>query len=67
LKVSNSIIEALFSKVPVITNKFGVSQKQAADSIYIDPTKPDELSDQINILLNNPDLRASISAKGLNL
>jgi hypothetical protein len=34
------------------------------DSIYIDPTKPDELSDQINILLNNPDLRASISAKG---
>jgi hypothetical protein len=40
------------------------SQAGGPDSIYIDPTKPDELSDQINILLNNPDLRASISAKG---
>jgi glycosyltransferase involved in cell wall biosynthesis len=67
LKVPNSIIEALFSKVPVITNKLAFSRRGGPDSIYIDPTKPDELSDQINILLNNPDLRASISAKGLNL
>jgi glycosyltransferase involved in cell wall biosynthesis len=59
------IIEALYSKVPVITNKFGVFPEAGGpDSLYVDPAKPDQLSAQINILLNNPDLRASISAKG---
>jgi glycosyltransferase involved in cell wall biosynthesis len=48
----------------VITTIWRFPEAGGLDSIYIDPTKPDELSDQINILLNNPDLRASISAKG---
>ena len=51
------IIEALYSKVPVITNKFGVFPEAAGpNSIYIDPNNPKELEEKINLLINNSNL-----------
>lgn len=59
------VIEALYSKTPVITNKFGVFPEAGGpDSIYVDPNNPAELESKINLLLNDPSLRASISDKG---
>ena len=60
------IIEALYSKVPVITNKYGVFPEAGGpNSIYIDPEDPEELATQINLLLKSPELRSSIAEKGL--
>tara|TARA_R110002126_G_scaffold33525_7_gene105057 strand:+ start:3193 stop:4320 length:1128 start_codon:yes stop_codon:yes gene_type:complete len=59
------IIEALFSKVPVITNKFGVFPEAGGpDSIYIDPSNAAELESEIKLLLNDANLRTTISKKG---
>ena len=59
------IIEALYSKVPVITNKFGVFPEAAGpNSIYIDPNNPKELEEKINLLINNSNLRKEIAEKG---
>ncbi len=59
------IIEALYSKVPVITNKYGVFPEAGGpNSIYIDPENVAELEQQINLLLLNPNLRKEIVNKG---
>ena len=61
------IIEALYSKTPVITNKFGVFPEAAGpDSIYINPENETELEDKINLLLKNENIRKEIAAKGFN-
>ncbi|WP_413997727.1 glycosyltransferase family 4 protein [Flavobacterium sp. W1B] len=59
------IIEALYSKVPVITNKFGVFPEAGGpDSLYIDPYNTVELEEKINTLLHDASLRKEIAEKG---
>lgn len=61
------IIEALRSKTPVITNQSGVFPEAGGpDSIYIDPTNPDELAHAVFLLLENDELRNSIAKSGYN-
>lgn len=61
------IIEALYSKTPVITNKFGVFPEAGGpNSIYIDPENIDELAEKINYLLNNESVRNEIAEKGFD-
>ncbi len=61
------IIEALTSKVPVITSKGGCFPEAAGpDSIYIDPTNSNELAEQINFLLNSENERIQIANKGFD-
>lgn len=58
------IIEALFSKTPVITTSGGVFPEAGGPlSIYINPNNIDEMSNSINSLLNNDNLRKEISQK----
>jgi glycosyltransferase involved in cell wall biosynthesis len=60
------IIEALYSKVPVITNKHGVFPEAGGpDSIYIEPNNPEELAEKIVLLLSNKDMRDRLSENGL--
>ena len=59
------IIEALYSKTPVITSKDGVFPEAGGpNSIYIDPYNAEELQEKIQILLKNGDLRNEMSTKG---
>ncbi len=59
------IIEALFSKTPVITTNSGVFPEAGGpDSLYVDPTNEIELQQKIEYLLNNPEKRDEISIKG---
>lgn len=59
------IIEALTSKVPVITSKGGCFPEAGGpDTIYIDPHNENELAENINTLLASETLRNSIAAKG---
>jgi glycosyltransferase involved in cell wall biosynthesis len=61
------VIEALYSKVPVITNKYGVFPEAGGpNSIYIDPENVTELEQQINFLLASPALRKEIADSGFN-
>jgi glycosyltransferase involved in cell wall biosynthesis len=60
------IIEALFSKTAVITNKDGVFKEAGGDnSIYIDVQSTKELSEKIDFLINNTEERNTIENKGL--
>lgn len=60
------IIEALFSKVPIITNKNGVFPEAAGpSSIYIDPMNVDEIKSNIEFLLKNDVVRNDMIQKGL--
>lgn len=59
------IIEALFSKTPVITNKNGVFPEAGGpNSVYIDPFDVTDLNSKINMLLRNDKLRKEIADKG---
>lgn len=59
------IIEALYSKVPVITTKDGCFPEAAGpNSIYIDPNDPVDIRNQIEKLFDDPEERAKIAAKG---
>ena len=59
------IIEALYSKVPVITNKFGVFPEAGGpNSIYINTDNAEELAEKITYLLKNESLRNEIVEKG---
>ena len=61
------IIEALFSKTPVITTKEGCfAEAGGQNSIYINPNNHEELTEKILLLLNNKELRESIAEKGFN-
>lgn len=60
------IIEALYSKTPVITTHGGVFPEAGGpDSIYIDPASVDQMEKAIEQLLKNDDLREEIAHKGL--
>jgi glycosyltransferase involved in cell wall biosynthesis len=59
------IIEALFSKTPVITTNSGVFPEAGGpDSVYIDPTNATEMRNAIVQLFENEDLCATIADKG---
>lgn len=59
------IIEALFSKTPVITSKNDVFREAGGEnSIYIDPQNSNELKNIIIFLLKDKHFRESISEKG---
>ena len=60
------IIEALYSKTPVITTNSGVFPEAGGpDSVYIDPENQDELEKVIKNLLNSGEKRAEMVEKGL--
>ena len=59
------IIEALFSKTPVITTNFGVFPEAGGpNSVYINPENADDLKTETEKLLGNESLRNEISNKG---
>lgn len=60
------IVEALFSKTPVITTNSGVFPEAGGpNSIYVDPNIIEEIEAKIILLLANPDLRNTMAEKGL--
>jgi glycosyltransferase involved in cell wall biosynthesis len=60
------IIEALYSKIPVITSVGSCfSEAGGEHSIYINPHDSDEIKTQIVNLLANPERRKMMSEKGL--
>ncbi len=59
------IIEAMYSKTPVITSKGSCfSEAGGLHSIYINSKDVDDLEHNIQLLLNNPNKREEISFKG---
>jgi len=59
------ILEALYSKVPVITTSGGCfSEAGGEHSIYIDPENIEQIADSIKKVLNNNDLRLKMIIKG---
>ncbi len=59
------IIEALYSKTPVITTRDGVFPEAGGpNSIYIDPASVEQMQEAIEKLLNDENLREEISEKG---
>lgn len=59
------IIEALYSKIPVITTNSGVFPEAAGPfSIYVNPSEIDDIKDKIEMLLHNASMRTEIANKG---
>lgn len=59
------IIEALFSKTPVITTNSGVFPEAGGpDSFYVNPLNEFELGQKIKYLLDHPEKRDQIASKG---
>jgi glycosyltransferase involved in cell wall biosynthesis len=59
------IIEALYSRTPVITNKFGVFPEAGGpSSIYVDVTNTKEITENIKRLLKYPEIRKDITDSG---
>ncbi len=59
------IIEALYSKTPVITTNSGVFPEAGGpNTIYVDPMNIIEMASKIKLLLSNEKLRNEISEKG---
>lgn len=60
------IIEALYSKTPVITTKEGCFREAAGPgALYIqDPMQVTDIEDKTNLLLKNKDLRLDLASKG---
>jgi glycosyltransferase involved in cell wall biosynthesis len=59
------VIEALYSKTPVITTRGGVFPEAGGpNSVYVNPTSVEEMQEAILNLLNNDALRKEITQKG---
>lgn len=59
------IIEALYSKTPVITSKGGVfPEAGGVNSVYINPNSVNELRDAIEVLLSSEEKRKQIAENG---
>jgi len=59
------ILEALVSKVPVITSKGGCFAEAGGKStIYVDPYNPHEIGEAINAVLKNPILKENMIVDG---
>jgi glycosyltransferase involved in cell wall biosynthesis len=60
------IIEALYSKTPVITNKTGVfSEAAGPNSLYIEPFDVEDLSTKISKVLSDTSLSTKMKEEGL--
>jgi glycosyltransferase involved in cell wall biosynthesis len=60
------IIEALFSRCPVITNRNGVFPEAGGpDSWYVNPREPEEIRTAIRSILDDPQETASRTERGL--
>ncbi len=60
------IIEALYSKIPVITTKGGVfSETGGLSSIYVEPDNIEKLSEAIQNVLDDSELREKMISEGL--
>jgi len=60
------VLEALTSRVPVITSKGGCfSEVGGGSSLYIDPEDPEELGSELSRVLSDSDLRESMICAGL--
>lgn len=58
------IIEAMYSKIPVVVTKGGCFPEAAGpDAVYIDPNDPHEIRNQLEELFKNPQKRASMVKK----
>ena len=61
------ILEALFSKIPVITSKDSCFEEAGGeDSIYIDPLSSEEISKAINSIGNDENFKKNMIEKGYN-
>ncbi len=61
------ILEAIFSRTPVITSKGGCFRETGGESsIYVDPDDTDELIHAIRLVLENVQLRTEMQEKGYN-
>ncbi|MDB2606389.1 glycosyltransferase family 4 protein [Zobellia sp.] len=59
------LIEALFSKIPVIVTKGGCFPEAAGpDAVYVDPDNTDEILENIQKLYDHPELRKEMAEKG---
>jgi glycosyltransferase involved in cell wall biosynthesis len=59
------IIEALYSKIPVITTNSGVFPEAGGpNSIYVNPENSIEIASKIELLLSDKNLRSEIAEKG---
>lgn len=59
------ILEALYSRIPVITTKGGVFPETGGDAcIYIDPHSTEEMADALDRVLSDTGLRSEMIAKG---
>ncbi|NJB37533.1 glycosyltransferase family 4 protein [Croceivirga sp. JEA036] len=59
------LIEALFSKLPIIVTKDGCFPEAAGPhSIYVNPDDPKEILEKIEYLYKNPAIRAEMASKG---
>ena len=60
------IIEALFSKTPVITTNSGVFPEAGGpNSVYVNPNDIEEMAEKITYLLANPEVRNEMAEKGI--
>ena len=61
------IVEALFSKIPVITSKDSCFEEAGGeDSIYIDPLSSEEITKAINRIGNDENFKKNMIEKGYN-
>ena len=59
------IIEALYSKTPVVVTNGGCFPEAAGpDSLYIDPNNPSTIMQELQYLYDNPEVRLKIAEKG---
>ncbi len=61
------VLEALYSKVPVITSRGGCFSEVGGEySKYVNPEDPEELAAALSDILQNPDRRAKMQEEGFN-
>ncbi len=59
------IIEALYSKTPVITTKIGCfTEAGGKNSLYINPNNTNEIAESINKLISNTEFSKTVASKG---
>ena len=59
------IIEAMFSKIPVVVTKGGCFPEAAGpNSLYIDPNNPNDIRDKLNWIFAHPEESREIAEKG---